>query len=207
MSAIPVPRPRGPPSERMPSRVASPSAAAARYRHRPGPPRRPGLSSPTFATLGPPSRPALPHPPRPQSGRLPARSGPRSLPLAPCTPCIRVLTASPRPRQITGDQRARLTPNTLAFAPLNAPLQARRRGSRGRPDGLDAGRPRAAGVNRSDAPPRASATAILLHLARPCGNSTDLRRRPTPFPRKSTRTGNRAIPSPGRTRWHRTMVS
>jgi len=47
-------------------------------------PSRP--SSPTFAALGPPSRPALPHPPRPQSGRLPARSGPRSLTLAPLHP-------------------------------------------------------------------------------------------------------------------------
>jgi hypothetical protein len=40
----------------------------------------------TFAALGPPSRPALPHPPRPQSGRLPARSGLRSLTLAPLHP-------------------------------------------------------------------------------------------------------------------------
>jgi len=35
---------------------------------------------------GAPSRTALPHPPRPQSGRLPARSGPRSLTLAPLHP-------------------------------------------------------------------------------------------------------------------------
>src|SRR5882672_8351223 len=39
-------------------------------------PSRP--SSPAFAALVPPSRPALPHPPRPQSGGLLARSGPRS---------------------------------------------------------------------------------------------------------------------------------
>jgi hypothetical protein len=37
-------------------------------------------------------------------------------------------------------QRARLT-LTLAFAPSTAPLRAHRRGSRGRPDCLDAGRP------------------------------------------------------------------
>jgi hypothetical protein len=123
-----------------------PSGCALSPASRTPSPSRP--SSPTFAALGPPSRPALPHPPRPQSGRLPARSGPRSLTLAPCTPRTRALTASPRPRRITGGQRARLTP-TLAFAPSNAPLQARPRGSRGRPHCPDAGRPRGAGVNRS----------------------------------------------------------
>ena len=63
----------------------------------------------------------------------------------------RALTASPRRRRITGGQRARLTP-TLAFAPSTAPFRAHRRGSRGRPDCLDAGRPRGGGVNRSYAP-------------------------------------------------------
>ena len=60
-------------------------------------------------------------------------------------PCTRALTASPRRRRITGGQRARLTP-TLAFAPSTSPFRAHRRGSRGRPDGLDAGRPRGGGV-------------------------------------------------------------
>ncbi len=71
--------------------------------------------------------------------------GPRSLTLAPCT---RALTASPRRRRITGAQRVRLRP-TLAFALSTAPFQTPRRGSRGRPDCLDAGRPRGGGVNRS----------------------------------------------------------
>ncbi len=44
-------------------------------------------------------------------------------------PCTRALTASPRPRRITGGQRARLTP-TLAFAPSTAPFRAPRRGGR-----------------------------------------------------------------------------
>jgi hypothetical protein len=59
----------------------------------------------------------------------------------PASPCTRALTASPRRRRSTGGQRALLTP-TLAFAPSTAPFRAPRRGSRGRPDCLDAGRPR-----------------------------------------------------------------
>lgn len=56
-------------------------------------------------------------------------------------PCTSALTASPWRRRITGGQRACLTP-TLAFASSTAPFRAHRRGSRGRPDCLDAGPPR-----------------------------------------------------------------
>jgi hypothetical protein len=177
------------PRSRVCPRLSSLWQPAARYRQRPEPPRRPGPPRPPSPLWGPRARPALPHPPRPQSVDSQLD---QTLEASLSPPCTRGLTASPRRRRITGGQRTRLTP-TLAFAPSNAPFQARRRGSRGRRDGADAGRPRAAGVNRSYAPPRASATAILLHLARPCGNSIDLRRRPTPFPRKSIRTGHRAI--------------
>jgi hypothetical protein len=55
-------------------------------------------------------------------------------------PCTRALTARPLRRRITGGQRALLTP-TLAFAPSTAPFQAPRRGSRARPDCLDAAHP------------------------------------------------------------------
>ena len=55
-------------------------------------------------------------------------------------PCTRAFTASLWRRRITGGQRARLTP-TLAFAPSTAPFRAHRRGSRERPDCLDAGPP------------------------------------------------------------------
>ena len=55
---------------------------AARYRHRPGPPPRPGHPRPPSPLWGTePPGPAPP--PRPQSGRLLARSGPQSLTLAP----------------------------------------------------------------------------------------------------------------------------
>jgi hypothetical protein len=69
--------------------------------------------APTFAALGPPSRPAPPHPPRPESGRLLARSGPQSLTLAPLHPR---LDSEPATAQDHWGQRAPLTP-TLAFAP------------------------------------------------------------------------------------------
>jgi hypothetical protein len=61
------------------------------------------------------------------------------------------ITLTTNTEQMTGGQQARLTP-TLAFAPSTAPFRAHRRGSRGRPDCLDAGRPRGGGVNRSYAP-------------------------------------------------------
>ncbi len=50
-----------------------------------------------------------------------------------------------------------LTP-TLAFAPSTSPFRAHRRGSRGRPDCLDAGRLRGGGLNRSYALGKTSGT-------------------------------------------------
>src|SRR6185295_16614486 len=98
---------------------------AARCRQRPEP-----ISVQALLALLPrsgapePARPC-PTPPRPQS--LDSQLD-QTLEASLSPPCTRGLTASPRRRPIAGGQRTRLTP-TLAFAPSNAPFQARRRGS------------------------------------------------------------------------------
>ena len=95
------------------------------------------LSSPTFAALGPPSRPALPHPPRPQSARLLARSGPRSLTLAPLHPRLDREPAAAQDHwgpagALDADPRLR---------PLDRAVPGPPPGPRGRPDCLEAGPP------------------------------------------------------------------
>jgi hypothetical protein len=123
---------------------------AARYRHRPGPPRRPGHPRP-LRRSGAPSRLALPHPPRPQSGRLLARSGPRSLTLAPLHPLHPRLGREPVAAQDRWGPASALDAD-----PRLRPLD---RAVPGPPPGLtgEAGLPRrrpprGGGVNRSYAP-------------------------------------------------------
>jgi hypothetical protein len=145
----PKPRPAWPDAPRVRARCPRLSPLwrpAARDRHRPGPPRRPGHPCPPSPLWGP--RAARPCPTR--LGRNLVDSPlDQALEASLSPPCTRALTASPRRRRSSGGQRARLTP-TLAFAPSTSPFRAHRRGSRGRPDCLDAGRPRGGGLNRPE---------------------------------------------------------
>jgi hypothetical protein len=106
-----------------------------------GPPRQP-------SALWAPEPPGLPHPPRPQSGRHLARSGPRSLTLAPLHPCL--------DREPAAAQDHWGPAGALDAHPRLRPLD---RAVPGPPPGLrgEAGLPRrrpprGGGVNRSYAP-------------------------------------------------------
>ena len=118
---------------------------AACYRHRPGPPRRSGHPRPPSPLWCP--RAARPCPTRLGRNRVdssldPALEASLSPPLHPR------LDREPAPAQDHWGPAGALDADPR-LRPLDRAVPGPRRGSRGRPDCLDAGRPRGGGVNRS----------------------------------------------------------